>query len=236
MCVVGFATAEPGVRSPNVLVIIADDLGVDRVGAYGEHPAPGKTPNIDALARDGVLFRNVWSNPSCSPTRATLLTGKYSFRTGVGRIVQTAAGDFGLDATQMTLPRGARPRLLDGGFREVASRDARSVAAAPVGRRLRAPRRHAVQPRRLFPLDKHTNGEAEEVERYATTDTTDAALLAMESLSEPWLLWVAYNAPHAPLHAPPDALHSRRLAGDPGRSPVEHFKAAVEAMDTEIGD
>ena len=42
----------------NILLIVADDVGVDRVGAYGEHPNPGKTPNIDRLAAGGVLFRN----------------------------------------------------------------------------------------------------------------------------------------------------------------------------------
>jgi len=53
----GFASAQD-----NVLLIVADDVGVDRVAAYGEHPSPGRTPNIDRLAANGVLFRNAWSN------------------------------------------------------------------------------------------------------------------------------------------------------------------------------
>ena len=56
----------------NVLLIIADDIGVDRIGAYAEHPDPGRTPAIDGLAASGVLFRNAWSSPTCSPARATI--------------------------------------------------------------------------------------------------------------------------------------------------------------------
>ena len=76
----------------NVLVLIADDVGVDRVGCYGEHPAPGDTPNIDRLAGNGVLFRNAWSSPLCSPTRAGVLTGRYGFRTGIGTIIGPLVG------------------------------------------------------------------------------------------------------------------------------------------------
>ena len=76
--------ATPLFAPDNVLLLIADDLGVDRIGAYAEHPDPGLTPNIDRLAERGVLFRNCWSNPYCSATRATIWTGRYCFRTGVG--------------------------------------------------------------------------------------------------------------------------------------------------------
>jgi arylsulfatase A-like enzyme len=65
----------------NVLLVVADDLGVDAVRAYAEGSNPPPTPHIDALAARGVLFRNAWSNPSCSPTRACLHTGRYSLRT-----------------------------------------------------------------------------------------------------------------------------------------------------------
>lgn len=69
----------------NVLIIVADDLGVDYVSAYREGANPAKTPNIDALAKRGVLFRNAWASPVCSPARACLMTGRYSFRTGIGK-------------------------------------------------------------------------------------------------------------------------------------------------------
>ena len=61
--------AAPASGQPNVLLILADDVGVDLIGAYGEGPDPAKTPVVDGLAAGGILFRNAWSNPNCSPTR-----------------------------------------------------------------------------------------------------------------------------------------------------------------------
>jgi arylsulfatase A-like enzyme len=72
--------------SQNVLLIIADDVGVDGIGAYqplvGSNDVPA-TPTIDDLAAEGVLFRNAWSNPVCGATRATMQTGRYGHRTGI---------------------------------------------------------------------------------------------------------------------------------------------------------
>ena len=69
---------------PDIVLILADDFGVDMVRAYGEGAAPPCTPNIDAMAARGMLFRNAWSSPVCSPARAAILTGRYGFRTGIG--------------------------------------------------------------------------------------------------------------------------------------------------------
>src|SRR3990172_2780072 len=84
-------TGAPAQTPPNVLLVVLDDGGVDLVGSYGEvaqgQPTPPEhaaTPSLDALAAEGVLFRNAWSAPLCSATRSSILTGRYSFRTGVG--------------------------------------------------------------------------------------------------------------------------------------------------------
>jgi len=69
--------------APNILVIIADDLGTEALGMYGIGEETAVTPNLDSLAAQGVRFEGFWSQPSCSPTRAALLTGRYAFRTGV---------------------------------------------------------------------------------------------------------------------------------------------------------
>jgi arylsulfatase A-like enzyme len=75
------------IANPNeprhVVVITLDDVGVDKIGAYGEHPTAGPTPTLDMLAANGLLFRNAYANPTCSPTRACMLTGLYGSRTGV---------------------------------------------------------------------------------------------------------------------------------------------------------
>lgn len=67
-------------RPPNIIVILADDLGLSRVGCYGG--GPFRTPHIDRLASLGMRFERCYSMPICGPSRAALLTGKYPFRTG----------------------------------------------------------------------------------------------------------------------------------------------------------
>ncbi|TVR18704.1 MAG: hypothetical protein EA391_02025 [Balneolaceae bacterium] len=64
---------------PNILFIMADDLGLEYVSAYGNNLI--KTPNIDRLADEGMLFTHMFVNPTCTPTRSELLTGRYPFRT-----------------------------------------------------------------------------------------------------------------------------------------------------------
>ena len=73
--------------TPNILLIIGDDMGVETVASYGLGENPPVTANLDDLARNGVRFTNFWAQPVCSPTRATIMTGRYGFRTGIGRPV-----------------------------------------------------------------------------------------------------------------------------------------------------
>ena len=93
---------------PNILLIIGDDIGVDKVNAYGECVEAANTPILDLIAEHGLLFRNVWSNPFCSPTRATLLTGRYGFRTGIGHFLDLE-GDLELSLDEATLPELLAP-------------------------------------------------------------------------------------------------------------------------------
>lgn len=65
---------------PNIIIIMVDDLGKEWISHYGAEDI--STPNIDALAKSGVSFNNVYSMPQCTPTRVTLLTGQYPFRHG----------------------------------------------------------------------------------------------------------------------------------------------------------
>ena len=70
---------------PNILLIIADDMGIETLASYGVGESTANTPTLDRLAERGLQFNNFWSQPICSPTRATMLTGRYGFRTGVTR-------------------------------------------------------------------------------------------------------------------------------------------------------
>jgi arylsulfatase A len=72
---------------PNVLIILADDLGVECLSTYGNTSL--KTPNIDKLATEGMRFTRCFSNPFCSPSRASLLTGRYPFKNGLTTVLDT---------------------------------------------------------------------------------------------------------------------------------------------------
>jgi len=74
------APAQAGDR-PNIVFILADDLGIGNVSCYGADTF--KTPNIDALAKSGIRFANCYAAPLCGPSRAMLMTGRYAFRTGM---------------------------------------------------------------------------------------------------------------------------------------------------------
>ena len=73
--------------APNILLIFGDDMGVETLASYGLGESPPKTATLDEMAREGMRFTNFWAQPVCSPTRATIITGRYSFRTGIGRPV-----------------------------------------------------------------------------------------------------------------------------------------------------
>ena len=72
--------AKEQAKKPNIIFILADDLGYAEIGCNGADKY--KTPNIDKLANDGIRFTNAYANPLSGPSRAVLLTGRYNFRTG----------------------------------------------------------------------------------------------------------------------------------------------------------
>lgn len=73
--------AAPSGKKPNIMFILADDLGIGGLGCYGG-PPQFKTPNIDKLAKEGTRFTHCYTAPLCGPSRALILSGRYAFRTG----------------------------------------------------------------------------------------------------------------------------------------------------------
>ena len=73
----------PTAETPNILFIIADDMGIDASPRYGVGNNLPVMPTLTSWMDMGIRFTNVWTNPVCSPTRASILTGKYGYRTGV---------------------------------------------------------------------------------------------------------------------------------------------------------
>ena len=79
------ASAQAGAKKPNIVVIFGDDIGMWNVGAY-THGMMGRTPSIDSIARDGILFTDHYAQPSCTAGRAAFLTGQMPIRTGMTTI------------------------------------------------------------------------------------------------------------------------------------------------------
>lgn len=231
----------------NVILIIADDLGTDYLGFYEDHQDTAPVPNIRKLLAKGVRFTNAWSNPVCSATRAGILTGQYSFRTGVGGIVGGIGGSGALNINELTIPRLLNTYKPNG------------IAKANIGKwhlhnampvsNLNNPNvmgydhfagNFIGQLTSYTNWTKVTNGVSSTVTNYATTETANDAINWIKAQnSKPFFLWLAFNAPHAPYHLPPAGLHSyTNLSGtqqDIMMNPKSYFKASLEALDHEIG-
>lgn len=226
--------------TPNIIVILADDLGYADVGFQGL--GDFTTPALDQLAASGVRFTNGYvSHPFCSPSRAGLLTGRYQHRFGHVFNPRFRAGE-GLPLDQTLLPEllaeagyisgivgkwhlgdaaeyhpGQRGfdeffGLLGGGhdYFESAGEDAREY---------------------LIPLE--SQGEKIPVKGYLTEQLSAAAMdFVRRHAGQPFFLYLSYNAPHGPLQAPPEFLERVASIEDPRR---RTYAAMVTAMDDGIG-
>lgn len=235
----------PAPAHPNLLVIVADDLGTDLVGFQGEAAHPPPTPNLDALAGQGVWFRHAYTYPTCSASRAAFLTGRYGRRNGMGGIVELDATTWELPLAEVTIPE-ALDRSVEYASAAVGKWHL-SGHATPHG--FHHPLDQGFDAHRgclgnlvLTSRDDGRRGDYHHYERavdgvpawregYATVDTTDDALALARTLPTPWFLWVAYNAPHTPVDRPPDALRVDPAAA----TEAAEFVNVVAALDAEIG-
>ena len=224
-------------ENPNILLIITDDMGVDATPGYDEGTTKPNMPNLQALASNGIRFDNVWSYPVCSPTRATILTGKYGFRTGVldpttnSNISPTEKS---LHAYLDEVTGSAYSHSLIGKWH--LSNDASVTEQLGIGY-YAGLLSGTVSDYYNWSLTE--NGQTSTSNEYITTKITDLAIDWINQQDKPWFCWLAYNSPHNPLHEPPFEMHSQ---GDlPGnrrhirRNPMTYFMAMIESVDYEIG-
>lgn len=206
------AVVSQSAKKPNIIIILADDLGWGDVGFHGSDI---KTPNIDQLAREGVILNRYYTAPVCSPTRAGLLTGRYPNRYGLRETVVPPWSDFGVDTTEEYLPQ----MLAQAGYKNRAVLGKWHLGHAsrkylPLNRGFTHFYGHyngAIDyftHKREGELDWHNDNETSYDKGYATDLISDEAVKCIKKYSKesPFFLYVAYNAPHSPLQAKKEDL------------------------------
>jgi len=240
----GFWICSAAAEKKNILLIIADDYGADSSALYNSTSNGAQlppTPNIASLVTNGVVFRNAYAYPVCSPTRSCLLTGQYGFRTGIGTIVDNGPS---LASSAFTLPRALTNAATGYALAQFGKWHLSFGPNTP--RTVGGWTNFAGSLPGAIPnytnWTKVVNGTSiGNYTNYATTDlVNDATAWIAARGTNAWFAWIAFNAPHSPLHLPPTNLcpHYATLPGTTGdinARPAMYFDAMVEAMDTEIG-
>jgi arylsulfatase A-like enzyme len=222
-------------RHPNILLIVTDDQGYGDLGCHGNPEV--KTPNIDALAKNAFQFESFHVSPVCSPTRSSLLTGRYNYRTGV---VDTFLGRSMMHADEITLAEmlaaaGYRTgifgkwhlgdnyplRAQDQGFQETLT-----IRGGGIGQPSDPPGGDHYTDATMY-----RNGKPVKTNGYCTDVLANAAIeFIAANKNRPFFAYVPFNAPHTPLEVPESYLKPYKDAGMPD------VTARVYAMVTNIDD
>ncbi|CAM1333361.1 sulfatase-like hydrolase/transferase [Tenacibaculum aestuariivivum] len=220
-------------NKPNILLIIADDMGLDATPGFNIGIIKPVMPNLQNMINNGVKFNNLWSYPTCTPTRSSILTGKYGFRTNVMKVNDA------LSTSEISLQKHLDNN--NSGYNHAVigkwhlSKDASHPTQMGVGY-YAGLLSGGVQSYTNwnFTENQQTTNSTE----YTTTKFTDLAIDWVDLQKEPWFLWLAYNAPHTPFHLPPSNLDTQSLSSDQASidaNPMPYYMAMLEALDTEVG-
>ncbi|MEX2300645.1 MAG: arylsulfatase [Bryobacterales bacterium] len=202
----GGSGGDPATSRPNIILIMTDDQGWAQVGWHGNDVI--ETPNLDRLASQSVELTRFYVSPVCAPTRASLMTGRYNYRTGV---VDTYLGRAMMHSEEVTLAEMLRSahyrtgifgkwhlgdtypmRPQDQGFDEVLVHNGGGIGqpSDPPGNSY------------FDPMLRH-NGQEKRYQGYCTDIFFDQALAFIESASEqPFFAYIPTNAPHSPYDVP----------------------------------
>jgi arylsulfatase A-like enzyme len=232
-------------RSPNIVLIVADDLGFNSVGYRGGWL---RTPEIDRLAARGVSLDRFYVSPMCSPTRAGLMTARYPMRYGMARTVVRPWLRYGLPPAEHTIPEllaeaGYRHRGVFGKWhlghlspewhplaQGFTAFEGLYNGAADYRTRVRDGE-----------VDWHVDREPRDPQGYTTDLIADAAarFIRQRAAQAPFFCYVPFTSPHDPLQAPPSYV--ARYAnlddrpGDGRPSDLQVLAAMITCMDDGIG-
>ena len=208
VCLVpGIAAAAP---RPNILYIVADDLGYSDLGCFGGEI---ETPVLDSLAQRGVRLTQFYNTGRCCPSRAAILTGLYPHRVGLGHMTTNDLGRPGYRGVVSKQAVTVAQLLATAGYRSFMSGKWHLGTADPTQHGFEEFYGTLVSAKRFFdpehllrlPAGRQPRSYAVD-EYYATDAVTDHAIdflrLARNTPDRPWFLYLAYNAPHFPLQAP----------------------------------
>lgn len=233
----GLASEAFAATQPNILFIMADDLGWKDVGFHGSEI---KTPTLDALAADGVKLEQYYAQPMCTPTRAALMTGRYPMRYGLQTAVIPQGHNYGLPIDELLLPQA----LKDAGYETAIIGKWHLGHADPKYWPKQRGFDYAYGPL-IGEIDYFThkvdgktdwfrNNEVVEEDGYSTTLLGNEAvkLIEQHDPAKPLFLYLAFNAVHTPYQAPQEYLDKYKTIQDPSR---QAYAAAATAMDDQIG-
>jgi arylsulfatase A-like enzyme len=223
---------------PNILLIIADDFGLDACPNYAVGTIKPNMPHLEKLADNGITFDNFWAFPLCSPTRASILTGKYGVKTGV----LNASNASTIKVEEITLQA-----YLDDQLGKVYNHSIIGKWHLSAGEPNR-PIEMGVDyyagllsggARSYNDWNLVENGISSPSSEYITTKITNLAIDWIINQDNNWFCWLAYTVPHTPFHLPPGEMHSQgSLPKDQASidaNPQPYFIAMAESMDYEIG-
>jgi len=223
---------------PNILLIIADDFGLDACPNYDIGATKPTMPHLQEIVNNGITFDNFWAFPMCSPTRASILTGKYGVKTGV----LNASSDSTIGANEKTIQTYLDEQL------------GKKYTHSIIGK-WHLSKNEPNRPTEMgidyyagllsgsassyYQWNLVENGVSNPSTEYITTKTTDLAIDWINNQDNNWFCWLAYTAPHTPFHPPPTEIHSQgNLPTDQASidaNPQPYFMAMSESMDFEIG-
>lgn len=231
------AAAQQPAPKPNIVYILADDLGWGDVGFHGSDI---KTPTLDQLAQTGAQLEQFYVQPMCTPTRAALMTGRYPLRYGLQTLVIPAGMSYGLATDEWLLPQA----LKEAGYTTAIFGKWHLGHAKreywPTQRGFDY--QYGAQVGEIDYFSHETGGKTDWFRNnkllkeggYVTTLIGDDAVrfVDRQSANKPFFMYVAFTAPHTPYQAPQEYIDRYKQIGDVNR---RTYAAMITVMDVQIG-